>query len=267
MYDPAMAGMESAFDPRIRDQEKSYLEGVAKRVSASSSLQVHPILLDGIAADSIRERAQATGSDLIVMTTHGRGPLSRFWLGSVADQLVRRSPVPILLVHPSSGAPDLTSDTVLLRILIPLDGSELAEQILQPAIDLGRLMDADYTLLRVVEPVGSVAYDAPMYVLPSDARRADQDHREAQVYLERVAERFRRQSLSVRIRVLTSPHPATSIIDEGMTDGAQLIALQTHGRRGLARILLGSVADKVVRGASMPVLVFRPGSKITGELL
>ena len=87
------------------------------------------------------------------MTTHGRGPLTRFWLGSVADELVRRASVPLLLVRPHEGVPDLAQEPILQHLLIPLDGSELAEQVLEPAVALGTLMAADYSLLRIYGPL------------------------------------------------------------------------------------------------------------------
>jgi nucleotide-binding universal stress UspA family protein len=267
MYAEVAAGLESTMEPRMREREKAYLESAVKRVSATGRLQVIPVLIDGPAAEAIREHAKATGADLIVMATHGRGPLSRFWLGSVADQLVRRSSVPILLVHPGEGVPDLASNPVPSKCLIPLDGSKLAEQILEPATALGRVMGADYTLLRVVEPAMSIGYDPVTYGgwEAIDERRVTREREEAQIYLNRVAERFRKQSLGVQTRVLTSHSPAVAILDEATTGGMSLIALQTHGRRGLARVLLGSVADKVVRGATTPVLILHPNSKNIGE--
>ena len=90
-----------------------------------------------------------------MMTTHGHGPLSRFWLGSVADEMVRRATTPILLVRPHEKAIDLAAEPVLRHILIPLDGSALAEQVLGPAAALGSLLQCDdYTLLRVYRLAG-----------------------------------------------------------------------------------------------------------------
>src|SRR5438067_676921 len=93
------------------------------------------------------------GADLVVMTTHGRGPLGRLWLGSVADALVRDLAMPLLLVRPQETAPDFKREPLLKHLLLPLDGSPLAEQMLEPAVALGTLMEADYTLLRVIKPV------------------------------------------------------------------------------------------------------------------
>src|SRR5262249_16119135 len=98
MFAETAAGFESTLNPRILEQQRAYLDGVSDRVRAVSTAHVRSVLLDGTVAETIRAHAQTTKADLIVMTTQGRGPLSRFWLGSVADRLVRRSPIPVLLV-------------------------------------------------------------------------------------------------------------------------------------------------------------------------
>ena len=89
------------------------------------------------------------------MTTQGRGPLARFWLGSVFDELVRNADIPILLVRPRDAALDLTRDPVSQRVLIPVDGSTLAERVLEPVLALGAGTRCEYTLLRVVTPMQS----------------------------------------------------------------------------------------------------------------
>jgi nucleotide-binding universal stress UspA family protein len=229
--------------------------------------------MKGEVADCIREQAAESGADLVVMTTHGRGPLARFWLGSVADELVRRSPVPLLLVRPRETAPDPGQEPDLGRVLLPLDGSTLAEQIIEPAVALGGLAGAEYTLLRVVRPAVWVhaVLESP------DARREAQSLldrvedlrrqvlKEAEDYLTGVAQRLRARGLRVQTRVAVDEHPAGAILHEAAAGGAGLIALATHGRRGLSRLLLGSVADKVVRGAPVPVLVHRPAAAPPGE--
>ena len=197
------------------------------------------------------------------MATHGRGSMSRFWLGSVADKLVRSLPLPILLVLPQEQASDLALDRVLQHILVPLDGSELAEQALGPAVALGSLMVADYVLVRVVDPLEPAGRDAQGFLIsglaPEGLQRLQE---EAAAYLERTAEHLRARSLQVFTRVLINSQAAEAILQEAGTPPIDLIALETHGRGGLARLLLGSVADKVVRGTPTPVLVHRPQAKM-----
>jgi nucleotide-binding universal stress UspA family protein len=248
-----------ALDPRVKEEERAYLEAVVRRLTAQADVPVDPILLSGPVAETLQEYARATGADLVVMTTHGRGPLSRFWLGSVADRLVRSLPLPLLLVRPQEPLAPLEAPASLRRILILLDGSDLAEQILDPALALGNLMQAEYTLLRVIKPVPVYGLDLTGYAPGAlDQSILKQIQEGAQTYLDGVAERLRARSLKVCTRVTVYPQAAAAILDEARAGDSQLIALTTHGRGGLRRLLLGSVADKVVRQATIPVLVQHP---------
>jgi nucleotide-binding universal stress UspA family protein len=259
LYVESVPTFDPTLDATARDQESTYLETLVKRLAKSTSVPVTGKLLEGPVADAIHEYALGQGTDLVVLTTHGRGRVSRFWLGSVTDELVRRLPMPLLLVHPQETAPDLATEPVLKHVVIPLDGSEFAEQILTPATALGGLMQAEYTLLRVVQPMMLVGYDPSGFGLGSiPTPPLEQTQREAALYLDRVAERLRGQSLRVQTRVLTHAQPAVAILEAARAQNLGLIALETHGHRGLTRMLLGSVADKVVRGAVTPVLIHRP---------
>jgi len=265
LYFDTTMGYESEVDDRIRQQEQAYLDSVVQRLAAVSAIPVKAVLLNGQVVDTLHAHAQATGVDLMVMTTHGRGPLSRFWLGSVADELIRRTPTPLLLVRPQEGEPDLTKERLLRHVLIPLDGSALAEQILEPALALGAPLGADYTLLRVIKPLLPLYPEAftttvvePGHAMIEQMQELHEKVKgEAQTYLDGVAERLRARSHRVQTRVASGVQPAAAILDEAGACGSDLIALETHGRRGLSRLLMGSTADKVIRGSSLPVLVCR----------
>ncbi len=240
----------------VRARERSYLEKVAAQLrTGAASAQV--TLLEGPAiADSLWEHARESQADLVVMTTHGRGPLSRMWLGSVADELVRRLPMPLLLLHPREATTDSSQGPALRRVLIALDGSPEAEAILGPATTLGRLWEAVYTLIRVVVPTPVVGLDLTGYAAGGlDLPQTDRGQHEAQTYLERVAQGLRQEGLQVATRVAVHRHPAIAVLEEG--NAAELIALDTRGEGGIKRMLLGSVADKVLRGAVTPVLTRR----------
>ena len=240
-------------DAECKQQEQLYLDATAKWMSSASPITVTAGVLSGsvvlaeTVADSILERARTGNADLIVMTTRGRGVVSRFALGSVADELVRRAPIPVLLMRPTEKAPVVTAEPVIDHILIPLDGSPLAEQILEPALDLARLMEARCTLLRVVEARSS----------PGD-RREPSEKSQAEAYLKRVAKRLHEQGYRVRTQVVVARHAVEAILAEAAAQATNLIAVATHGRGGLNRLLLGSVADKLIRTAASPVLVYRP---------
>ncbi|MBV8462419.1 MAG: universal stress protein, partial [Acidimicrobiales bacterium] len=228
---------------RLREQGQKYLDDVIRRLETLSGVVAVPVVRDGEVADVIRDQVVHGGVDLVVMTTHGRGPLGRMWLGGVADELVRTLPAQVLLVRPMEEEPDLSREPALHRLVLPLDGSAPAERIIEPAVELGRLMGARYTLVRVVSPTDR--NDAGLELL----------RREAEHYLEGVAEEMRARGLDVQTCVLLQEQPAEGILDEARRGGGDLIALETHGRRGLPRLFLGSVADKLVRGGSVPILV------------
>src|SRR5262245_33791826 len=140
-------------DTQERDHARSYLGEVVVRLQKATKVPVSSALLEGYVADALADHVKAAGADLVVMTTHGRGPLSRFWLGSVADELLRRLTVPVLLLRPSDGAAELAGDVRFRHMLVALDGTEFAEGVLAPAAELAALTEAELTLLRVVPPV------------------------------------------------------------------------------------------------------------------
>jgi len=261
-YVEDLATLDDQLEAENKAQEREYLDEVTHRLAMAPKVPVLSTLVEGWAgriAEVLQDYVTAQGIDLVVMTTHGRGALSRFWLGSVADELVRRGPVPILLVRPpeGEGPPEICQDQIFRHILIPLDGSALSEKILEPAIALGQRMQADYTLLQVIELM------LPVNFSPEDAGGVDQQLLEllqvdARHYLEGVAERMRGQGLQVQSRIVFNHQPAVAILEEAGKQGIDLIAMETHGHGGLTRLLVGSVADKVLRSASVPVLLHRP---------
>jgi nucleotide-binding universal stress UspA family protein len=121
-------------------------------------------------------------------------------------------------------------------------------------LDLARLWEGCCTLLRVIE-----ASPAPTAGQASRPRSLEEEREAAaREYLEKIAARLREEGVSVQTRVVAAPHAAPAILEEAQTQRCDFIALATHGRGGLRRMLLGSIADKVIRGASTPVLVYRP---------
>jgi nucleotide-binding universal stress UspA family protein len=246
---------------------KSYLEHVAKRLTEAAPVRVRTELLEGDVVNSIIATAE-NQADLIVMTTHGRGALARFWLGSVADEVIRHAKKPILLVRPKDGPVDLASKPELKHLLVSLDGMPLAEKILPAARQLGDLFGADYTLARVIPPVLTPSYpilegasfmaEAESLVAQTEAVQ-NQLRKEAQDYLEGIAAGMRAQGRTVLTRVDVHEQPARALLEEAKA--VDVVAIETHGRGGLARMFLGSVADKVIRGTTTAVLIQRPAEK------
>ena len=251
-----VAAYSVELDIEQRNSERAHLLNLAKSLRDQAGISVHTELLEAPIAPTIHDYAIDHRVDLIVMTTHGRGPLSRVWLGSVADRLVRTMTIPIILIRPHDGDHAPAQVPTFKHILIPLDGSALAEQIFEPALNLGRLVEAHYTLLQVVEP------PLPSYhqTFTGDGAMVEQLQQlqaSAHSYLDRISERLSAEMHQVTTAVVIG-QPAPAILEYAQAHAVDLIALKTHGRGGFMRLMLGSVADKVARGANTPVLLHHP---------
>lgn len=256
VHSPALSGPSPtaalAQDARIRSFEEAYVIQKARSTTDAADGPVASSVLDGPVAPTLIEHVRARKADLVVMTTHGRAGLSRFFLGSVADRLVRELHCPILLLPPES--PQIPEPGAAARILIPLDGSALAASVLGRAAAV--LPDAALELVRVVVlPATPLPPDAAWGV-PSEI--LDEELSIATHYLEDVAATLRARGRVVHTRVLSHWSPAAAIADYAEERHCDLIALATRGESGLQRALLGSVADKVIRSARLPVLVWNP---------
>jgi nucleotide-binding universal stress UspA family protein len=244
-------------DSRCWKAERAYVSGIRKRLGPRSKLATRIAVLNGPVAEVLATYAALNRADLIVMATHGRRGLARAWMGSVADAVLRRSGVPVLLVR-GTEVMETTAAEARPRILIALDGSSAAERVVEPAVNLGRSMDAQYTLLRVVNPLGLMG-DLPAVFAPRMGRAiAAQHEAEARSYLSEIGWWMQDRGLDVKTRVMTSERPADTIVSEAEREGCAFIAMATHGRSGLSRMLMGSVAGQVLQGAKVPLLLYRP---------
>jgi nucleotide-binding universal stress UspA family protein len=244
--------------------EEEYLGKLADRVRAAAptltvaTRQVEP---DGPFDEMLTRAVTESTADLVVMATHGRGPFARFFLGSVADDLVRHSPVPVLVLHPSE--PDTPVDLGrrpnVRHVLVPVDGSLLAEEIIPPASRLGRALGGEFTVLLVLEsgPRGEVLSGLEPIRLPDEWEPSPAED-QAKRYLDRVARVLRDSGVTVHTKLESRATPTDAILDYIRRHSGTLVALATHARSGLTRLLTGSVADEVIRKGSGPVLVFHP---------
>jgi nucleotide-binding universal stress UspA family protein len=269
----AHAGLDLAIAratlPLEGEKEEDYLLRVTRQISPASATRITRSVLSneigpleqappapGTVAELLMQHSEDVGCDLIVMTTHGRGGIRRAWLGSVTDSLIRIASCPVLVIQPTDDRFTIAAgaDRGLRHIVVPLDGSESAERALAFARHVGELFDARYTLVRVVSPMAwhiapgltrsSVSVDAPP--LSRDA---------VQQYLDTVAGGLRQFDVQVATQVLDGASPAEAILEYARLHGADMIALTTSGAGGISRLLLGSVADRIVRSGDVPVLV------------
>jgi nucleotide-binding universal stress UspA family protein len=254
----------TSVNAEIKTRQRAYLDALVQRLQQFYPGKVEAAVRDGAIAATIRQHVSERGIDLVVMTTHGRGTVARAWLGSVADDLVRDLPVPVLLVRPGEAAPEFGREVAMKHVLVPLDGSKLAEQIIEPALALGTVMNAEFTLLRVVKPVLPPVTQPPaffqgMQALVEAAAKIQMDLvNKARADLDGIAARLQARQVNVRVRVTVAEQPASTILEMATTGAVDLVAMETHGRRGLSRLLLGSVADKVLRCSTVPLLVHMP---------
>jgi nucleotide-binding universal stress UspA family protein len=237
-------------DPDVRTQLRAQLERVAKRVATRYRVTTATQFREGPIVEEISKAADSVKADLVVIATHGRGGLSRLWLGSVTDQLLRQPPAPMLVTRGSrSWTLTAASEPVFPRILVALDGSPLSEQALEAAIEIAGDRECELVLVRVEDaPIASVSSTW----VTETVRLLNQD------YLAPLAAHYRKPTRRITTQAIVHTDPARAILELAKREHAFLIALATHGRSGARRAVLGSVADKVIRGSTLPVLVSPP---------
>ena len=239
---------------QYRAQAQAYLDGIGKRVKG---LDITCRLLDEHidVPEAIEKEVVSDAIDLVVMASHCPGALKRFWLGSIADQVYRRSSVPVLLAHPHEAVVDFDRDWQPRHILVALDGSIAAEQVLEAVLALTSPGESELHLLRVTpaHPSGHpVAHGSASSVGAMDETVRHDPPR----YLEVVAERLRDRGARVRTQTIVLSDPAEAILRAA--SGTDLIAMQTRAEHGMPRLVHGSVVAKVVHNSHVPVLITRP---------
>jgi nucleotide-binding universal stress UspA family protein len=232
----------------------SELYALAAECRATSKADIIVDLHAGPIGDVLQGYARRNEVEQIVISTHGRSGISRLSLGSVTDSLIRHTTIPVLVVKPPTSYLNPLVIDAFKRIVVPLDGSTLAEQILPLVLELAKLEEAEITLLNVLIPQ---SYSQKEIVDPS-LPWWDKDISHAQSYLFRIAGRLRRSRVAVTTDIVIGENVASAIGDFASREKADLIAIATHGRGGLARMLRGSVADAVMHSSRLSMLVFKP---------
>jgi nucleotide-binding universal stress UspA family protein len=201
--------------------------------------------------------------NLIIMATHGIGGLRRWWLGSVFEKVVSRSTVPVLGIH-SKQIRELDRDrkAVFRHILAPLDGSETGGAAMHDAEAIALKTGASMVLVHVLPAPHAVEARWLGSEFTSFVKAM---HDAGQKYLSKVESRLSARGLDVKVRIV-SGDPAGKIIEVAREEKADLIAMSTHGRSGIARWVLGSVADKILHESKIPMWLVRP-RQIIKEML
>jgi nucleotide-binding universal stress UspA family protein len=250
-----------------REEAQRYIHDVVRRI-ALRGVKVHGRVVEGPPAeavldqaDVILDQADAEGATMIAMSTHGRTGLSRWVMGSIAEKVARGSAVPVLLVRSFRSTPrgDLEPSTAeelrFRKILVPTDGSPASSAIVTPAEKFAQLCDSEVVVLHAELPVarqGSTELGTLPLTRPTPSERDP--------VTAPLAERFRHAGLRVERRTVLGD-PAGEILDLSQAAGIDLIAMATHGRSGFSRWMLGSVAERVLRHAGVPLLLVKAEKK------
>lgn len=247
------AGQARYQDIMAMEREKGlvYLKKIAASFPAGTKIQysVEP----GIPAEVIIDKAADQRETMIAMTTHGRSGINSWLIGSVADKVLQGAANPLLLVR--AGETAAVQGTAVWRaIIVPLDGSPLAERVIPHAAELARPLGLAIVLMRVFGvPTPVFAEDYGPYVEELWTQVED----EAQKYLAEKKQQLLAQGLTNVATILTAGFPAEKIIDAARERKDALVAMCTHGRSGVNRFVMGSVTDRVVRHGGDPVLIIR----------
>lgn len=255
---PLMAADPVLYEEMIRmgiEEAQSYLNMTAESVSAGDAV-VETKVASGSPADAIVYFVEENDVDLIVMSSHGRTGSKRWVYGSVAEKVMHHAPCATVIIRAHVSVQMFQNQ----KILVPLDGSVLAERALEPALALAANLKSDIFLIRVVP---SHAPIVPDFLSPSGERVstaisevADLERMEAEAYLQRIYVTHDNGRMFFDVKS-SDDDVADVIVSYAEEQNVDLIIISSHGRSGIGRWLHGSVAEKVLRGANCATMIIR----------
>ena len=236
---------------RSQNEAWDYLTSIHK-ANEQPTFKLRTEVNEGDVAGVIVDTALRDEVDMISMSTHGHSGITRWVLGSVTERVLRSAPCPVLVIR---------SPQPLRQILIPLDGSALAEHALAPGLELARSLGGEMTLLHAVEPPDAGETEHLEQIERGLGRRLREDfYKGVEAHLRDLAAAHQQAGLNIRTVVKDGP-AADSILEFAEAHGMDVIVMATHGRTGLRRWVYGSVTEKVLRGAACSLLVIRPPAR------
>lgn len=252
-----MAADPMLFDEMIRmsvDEAHAYLKATAQTISGNP-FTVETKVVSGSPADAIIYFVEENGVDLVIMSSHGRTGSSRWVYGSVAEKVMHHAPCATTIIRAHVSVNMFQNR----KLLVPLDGSELAEDALKSAMAIAEAVKSDVLLLRVVEGREPL----PENVGPAGDGMADAlqesnilERTEAETYLQKIYAAHVDHRVSYDVQQ-TEGDIADAIVSYADANKVDLIVISSHGRSGIGRWLHGSVAEKVLRGADCATMIVR----------
>jgi nucleotide-binding universal stress UspA family protein len=237
----------------METMRRVYIERVAAELGRIG-LRVHPVVLYDKAADAILEYCDLNKINMIVLSTHGRSGIGRWVLGSVAGKIVRGASCPVLLITANKNDEPKLESVAVKRILLPLDGSPLGESTLTYVEELATKMHCEVLLLQIIKPLDKDVFVSGYTVLLADIYGDIRN--QAEIYLSKVEQRLKENGITTQYEVIFGL-PASAIIDYARDKAVNLVAMSTHGRGGISRWVMGSVADKVLHVSRLPLLLVK----------
>lgn len=251
--------LQAYIDSKVDTLKRELKKETGAGIQPGEESTVRGELVEGYPAEEILRCAEQNNIDFILMSTHGRTGIKLWAMGSVADKVLRASRVPVWLIR-AGAAPEIISDKFPARkILVLLDGSELAESVLPHVETLAKQQGpdlVDIVLLGVCEAMPVAAYYYSTVPIDWEDYIA-RCKREDEQYLSKIEKRLKDTGLKAHPELLMGK-PADAIIDYVSKKPVDLIVMSTHGRSGLGRWVFGSVAEKILHGTSTPIFLVRP---------
>jgi nucleotide-binding universal stress UspA family protein len=269
--DHLVALKPGAFERRLAKANDYLTEVVTAYTSDLAGIDVATEIVSGAASPAIFSAARQEQVDLVIMCSHGETGLKRWMFGSVAQEAVRHSPIPVLVLNENGAVPSALEETHPFRVLVPLDGSPLAETALEPTAHLASVLAApapiELHLLRVVD----LPVTGGKFPINFGATLRKEAWQEAETYLKEVTDRLQESLVDVKVSITSSAvintDIAGTIIQQAEEEsGYDLIAMTTHGRSGLQRLMMGSITEHILGATKLPLLIVRPHKVQTQDL-
>ena len=234
-------------------KSENYLRAVA---GTFSGVNVSVTVVKGRPDETIIEKGETDKAMLVAMATHGRSGLNRFLLGSVAEKVLRGSANPLLLVRATEDV-KAEGEAGFGTLIVPLDGSEVAEKVLPAVAEMAKRLATEVLLLRVYHIPYTALAGQEMFAAINYDELIAAVRDEANQYLEKKAAEIKELGLEKISWLAKEGLAGDEIIALARNTPNALIAMCSHGRSGVKRLVLGSVTEAVVRHTRDPVLVIR----------
>jgi len=247
---------------QLKADTKKYLEKAGEALKGKGIPAKSEVAI-GDPAKEIVDYADEHDIGLIIMATHGRSGIKRWAIGSVADKVARYARQPVMIIRAKGDHRDALDRGILKKIIVPLDGSPASEAVIPYVGELADKLKAEVILFQAMAHLYHLTTTGKVIIqVPYTEKETEQLKANTMLYLEKAGERLKAKGIPMRAEV-TVGDPAEEIINLADKTGADLVAMSTHGRSGIARWALGSVADKVLHAGNTPLLLVRASGAIS----